>query len=212
MASQRSERREEFERAVMPHAHALHSVAIRLTRRSDDAEDLVQDTLLRAYRFFDSYEPGTNIRAWLFKVMRNLFINSYRKDKREPEAVDFGGVEETLEVLLQRESADKPGTSNPEQILLDGTLDEEVERALADLPSEYRMVLLLSATEGLSYKEIAAVLSCPIGTVMSRLHRARRLMQASLMEYARQRGLVETLPPRGGNVVRLDSARESRRG
>ena len=204
-------RRTEFEDSALPHVHALHGIAMRLTRRPEEAEDLVQETLLRAYRFFDRYEAGTNIKAWLFKIMRNLFINRYRKVQREPEAVDYGGLESTLESLMNRESSERGGTSTPEGILVSGSVDEEIERALMDLPEEYRMVLLLSAMEELSYKEIASALECPIGTVMSRLHRARRLMQATLMEYAAERGLIE--PERdkdGGRVVQLRAFRGAR--
>jgi len=210
MASAREARCSDFERAALPHIHSLYSVAVRLTRRPEEAEDLVQEALLRGYRFYDRFEAGTNIRAWLFKIMRNLFINRYRSGQREPEEVEFGGTEEMLDALLQSASQAGPGSSSPEEVLLSGALDEEVERALRDLPEEYRLVLLLSALEQLSYKEIAAALSCPIGTVMSRLHRARRLMQSKLMDYARERRLVEA-PMRGlGNVVRLPSARGPR--
>jgi RNA polymerase sigma-70 factor (ECF subfamily) len=143
----RESRRTEFEETALPHVHALNSIALRLTRRSDEAEDLVQETLLRAYRFFDRYEAGTNIKAWLFKIMRNLFINRYRKRQREPEPADFGGLEASLESLMQRQASEKPNAGTPEEILVSGTVDAEIERALAGLPEDYRMVLLLSAME-----------------------------------------------------------------
>lgn len=210
MGVEREARRAEFERSALPHLHSLHNVAMKLERRRQEAEDLVQETLLRAYRFYDHYEAGTNIRAWLFKIMRNLFINRYRREQREPREIDFGGIEESLEAILERDAAAKSPGATPEEVLVGGSLDEEVERALADLPDEYRLVLLLSAMEGLSYKEIAEVLACPIGTVMSRLHRARRMMQAGLMDYARERGLV-AVGGGGTSVVRLAEARDSRR-
>jgi RNA polymerase sigma-70 factor (ECF subfamily) len=181
--------RAEFERTALPHVDALHGVAARLCRASEDAEDLVQETLLRAYRFRDTYEPGTNVRAWLLRILRNLFISRYRSGKREPEPAAFDGLEESLERLIL--GAEGGGRSpTPEQLLLDGSLDEEVEEALRSLPEEYRLVLLLASVEGLAYKEIAEVVGCPIGTVMSRLHRARRLMQSRLAEYAAARGLL----------------------
>ena len=172
-----------------------------MTRRREEAEDLVQETLLRAYRFFHRYEAGTNIKAWLIRIMRNLFINRYRKRQREPEAVDTGGAEEVLESLMENASTQHSPGANPEEILASGSVDEEIERALASLPDEYRIVLLLSAMEELSYKEIAAVLECPIGTVMSRLHRARRMMQSKLMEYAVEKGITGPAPGGGGRVV-----------
>lgn len=200
-------RRAEFEASALPHVHALHGVALKLTRRPEEAEDLVQETLLRAYRFFGQYEPGTNIKAWLFRIMRNLLINKYRKRQREPETIDIGGFEAALESLLSRTSPDRPEGATPERILLDGTLDEEIEGALAALPDPYKMVLLLSAMEGLSYREIADALDIPIGTVMSRLHRARRLMQSRLIEYARRRGILTEQPGGGAKVVDLQSFR-----
>ena len=180
MTSAAERKRAEFENLAIPHVRSLYGVAVRLARTTQDAEDLVQETLLRGYRFFDRYEPDTNIRAWLFKIMRNLFINRYHQVQREPDCVDFEAIEENLERLLASQAPAGTGAANPEQIFLAGALGEEVERALRELPEEYRLVLLLTAIEDLSFKEVAAVLSCPIGTVMSRLHRARRLMQEKL--------------------------------
>ncbi len=200
-------RRAEFEESALPHLHALHGVALKLTRRPEEAEDLVQETLLRAYRFFHQYEAGTNIKAWLFRIMRNLVINRYRKRQREPETVDIGGVEATLEALMKPSRSAEAGSATPEQILVDGSVDEEIEKALAALPDEYRMVLLLAAMEGLSYREIAGVLEIPIGTVMSRLHRARRMMQSKLVDYARQKGFVDPGPGRGTDVVDIRTYR-----
>lgn len=210
MESARQRRRAEFERTALPHVHALNGIALRLTRRPDEAEDLVQETLLRAYRFFDRYEPGTNIKAWLFKIMRNLFINRYRRRQREAETVDYGGAEASLETLLQRQAPKEPAAGTPEGVLLSGAVDEEIERALAGLPDEYRVVLILSAMEDLSYKEIAGALDIPIGTVMSRLHRARRQMQSKLMDYAARRGLLEPAGDlRGSRVVNLKAFRDA---
>lgn len=205
-------RQAEFEETAMPHIHALHSFALRFTRRREEAEDLVQETLLRGFRFFHRYEAGTNIRAWLFKIMRNLFINRYRKVQREPDTLDYGGVESALESLLQAEATENPSGKTPEEVLLAGSVDDRVEQAMGELPEEYRSVLLLSAMGELSYKEIATVLSIPIGTVMSRLHRARRLMQAQLLDYAREQGLVAATSPESGRVVKLARFRSGRRG
>ncbi|HXI04612.1 MAG TPA: sigma-70 family RNA polymerase sigma factor [Candidatus Saccharimonadales bacterium] len=201
MERTRRDRRAEFEETAIPHVHALYGIALKMTRRREEAEDLVQETLLRAFRFFHRYEAGTNIKAWLIRIMRNLFINRYRKRQREPEPVDTGGAEEVLESLMESASPQHSSGASPEEILASGSVDEEIERALASLPDEYRIVLLLSAMEELSYKEIAAVLECPIGTVMSRLHRARRMMQAKLMEYAVEKGITGPAPGGGGRVV-----------
>ncbi len=212
MTKEAEARRAEFEAVAMPQIHALYSFALRFTRRREEAEDLVQETLLRGFRFFDRYEPGTNIRAWLFRIMRNLFINKYRKAQREQETINFGGVEDSLEALLQGEASERPSARTPEELLLAGAVDDQVERALYEIPEEYRSVLLLSAMEDLSYKEIATALSIPIGTVMSRLHRARRLMQAKLVRFAQQRGLLDG-PARGGaRVVTMDAYRHGPQG
>jgi len=211
MGRESDERRAEFEEIAVPHVHALYGFALRFTRRPEEAEDLAQETLLRAYRFFGSYERGTNIRAWLFKILRNLFINKYRKNQREPEAVSYGGEEASLDLLINEPAPGTPASRTPEQVLQSGEVDAEVERAIADLPEEYRTVLLLSSLGELSYKEIASTLSVPIGTVMSRLHRARRMMQASLMEYALDRGLLDAPRTEGGDVIRLSSFRGNRR-
>jgi len=203
--------RSEFEEAALPHVHALYGFALRFTRNPEEAEDLAQETLLRAYRFFDSYERGTNIRAWLFKILRNLFINRYRKSQREPDAVSYGDSEATLDLLLREPAGGGTGGRTPEQVLQAGEVDSRIEQALDALPEEYRSVLLLNSLGELSYKEIAATLEVPIGTVMSRLHRARRMLQANLMDYALERGLVEAPRTEGGDVIRFSSSRGDRR-
>lgn len=203
--------RSEFEEAALPHVHALYGFALRFTRNQEEAEDLAQETLLRAYRFFGSYERGTNIRAWLFKILRNLFINRYRKSQREPDAVSYGDSEASLDLLLREPAEDGSASGTPEQVLQAGQVDGEIERALDELPEEYRSVLLLSSLGELSYKEIASTLSVPIGTVMSRLHRARRMLQASLMDYALDRGLVKAPRTEGGDVIRFSPSRGDRR-
>jgi RNA polymerase sigma-70 factor, ECF subfamily len=182
-------RGEEFERVALVHLPALYSMALRLTRNPAEAEDLLQDTVLRAFRFFDRYQAGTNAKAWLFRILRNSFINRYRTAQRRPEEVDFAKIEEVLEsVVALREPPG--GLQGPEEGLLARSLDEPIQTALRSLPADYRVVLLLAVVEGFSYKEIAATVDIPIGTVMSRLHRARKQMQSRLVSYARERGLA----------------------
>lgn len=178
---------EEFERVALVHLHSLYHMALRFTRNAADAEDLLQDTYVRAFRFFDRYQPGTNAKAWLFKILRNGFINRYHKAQKRPDEVDFSKIEGIFESLLEPPQR-VPG---PEEEMLARSLDEPIEDALRALPEEYRSVLLLAVVEGFSYREIAATLDCPMGTVMSRLHRARKHMKSRLLNYARERGLVD---------------------
>jgi len=181
------DRHKEFEEVALVHLHALYNMALRLTRNAADAEDLLQDTYVRAFRFFDRYQPGTNAKAWLFKILRNGFINRYRKAQKRPDEVDFSKIEEVFESLLEP----RQQLRGPEEEFLARSLDAPIEDALHALPEEYRSVLLLAVVEGFSYREIAATLDCPIGTVMSRLHRARKHMKSRLLGYARERGLVD---------------------
>ncbi|MFQ5766739.1 MAG: sigma-70 family RNA polymerase sigma factor [Acidobacteriota bacterium] len=202
------QKKQEFEEIALPPADALYSVALKMTRSQKNAEDLVQDTYLRAYRFFDRFARGTNCRAWLFRILKNIFINEYRKTQKAPDLVDWAQVEEfydpvTPDDLLKRHK-------NPEETLLEASMDTEVEEALAALPAEYRAVVLLNFTEDLSYKEIAEVLEIPMGTVMSRLHRGRKLLKQRLREYARGTRLVRSLAPgSGGDVVEMKRYRKS---
>jgi RNA polymerase sigma-70 factor (ECF subfamily) len=182
-----SHKHEEFERVALVHVHALYNMALRFTRNAADAEDLLQDTYVRAFRFFDRYQPGTNAQAWLFKILRNGFINRYRKAQKRPDEVDFSKIEEVFESLLEP----RQRLRGPEEEMLARSLDQPIQEALEALPEEYRSVLLLAVVEGFSYREIATTLDCPIGTVMSRLHRARKHMKSRLMGYARERGLVD---------------------
>jgi RNA polymerase sigma-70 factor (ECF subfamily) len=186
------QRREEFEEVALPHFDALFNLALNLTRNRKDAEDLVQEAYLKAYRFFGSYRPGTQIKAWLFRILRNTFINRYRARKLRPTEVDFGKIESSYEEMIQEQFLREHRPASPEQSLLDNLLDEEVEAALQELPEEYRTVVWMALAQDLSYKEIAASLSIPIGTVMSRLHRGRKLLQATLLDYASRKGIVRT--------------------
>jgi len=184
------ERTGEFEEAALPHLNALFNLALNLTRNRKDAEDLVQETYLRAFRFFDSYQPGTHIKAWLFRILRNTFINRYRAARVRPDEVAFDKVELAYDKLVDQQFIESKQPPSPEKLVLDGVLDEEVEQALAALPEEYRSVVIMALIEELSYKEIAAALSIPLGTVMSRLHRGRKQLQVALVEYAQRRGII----------------------
>jgi RNA polymerase sigma-70 factor (ECF subfamily) len=184
------QRREEFEEVALPHADALFNLALYLTRSRRDAEDLVQEAFLRAYRFFDSYRSGTNVKAWLFRILRNTFINRYRAVKTRPEEVESDKIEASYEQMVESTFLGPRAAASPEALLMEGVLDREVHEALARLPEEYRTVVLLALLEELSYREIATALSIPLGTVMSRLHRGRKLLQAALVGLARRKGIV----------------------
>jgi len=202
-------RKEEFEQVALPHADALYNFALKMTRSRKDAEDLVQDTFLRAFRFFHRFEPGTNCRAWLFRILKNTYINSYRKVKRTPAHVDWGQVEEYYDTVAGDDVLKRHKT--PEDELLDGSLDHRVEEAVASLPAEYREVVLLNFLEDLSYKEISEVLEIPMGTVMSRLHRGRKILQRKLKDYAVSTRLLPSLNERAGKdrVMDIDAYRKT---
>jgi RNA polymerase sigma-70 factor (ECF subfamily) len=180
------QRQTEFETEAVPHMDLLYNFALRTTGNEDDARDLLQETFLKAYRFWDKYEKGTNIRAWLFRIMKNSYINRYRKETREPGKVDYDDVENFYD-SIRAESTD---TNDLQQKLFGNLLSDEVTHALQSLPEDFRTVVILADIEGLSYEEIADFLNCPIGTVRSRLHRGRKLLQTQLLDYARERGLI----------------------
>ena len=176
-----------FERDVVPMLPNLYSAALRLTRNPADAEDLVQETYLRAFRGFGGFEEGTNLRAWMYRILTNTFINAYRKKQREPVTVQDDEIEDWF--LYDRLGASGVEASAEAEVL-DRLPDEDVQRALEALPEQFRMAVLLADVEGFSYKEIAEILDVPIGTVMSRLHRGRKGLQKALWETMRERGLV----------------------
>jgi RNA polymerase sigma-70 factor (ECF subfamily) len=196
------DRKAEFEEVALPFLDALFNLAINLTRNRKDAEDLVQETFLRAYRFFDSYQPGTHIKAWLFRILRNTFINRYRAAKIRPEEVDFDKIEGAFESIVDDEFIRGRQQPGPEEALMVGVADEEIQQAMTALPEEYRTVVLMALVEEMSYKEIASALAIPLGTVMSRLHRGRKHLQRALEDYARRRGIIrgESSVPNNGTA------------
>ena len=183
--------RRQFEEQALPHADALYGTALRLTRNPRDAEDLVQDTLLRAYRFWHTFEQGTHCKGWLFKILSNTFINRYHKGRRDRElATAVADAEGSLTAdILSREVAE--ASRDPEGALASRLLSDDVVRALEALPADYRLAVLLCDVEEFSYKEIADIMDCPVGTVMSRLFRARRMLQRLLHEYAVEQGIIK---------------------
>jgi RNA polymerase sigma-70 factor (ECF subfamily) len=179
--------RERFERDAMPLLPSLYSAALRLTRNPSDAEDLVQETFLRAYRGFGGFTEGTNLRAWMYRILTNTFINSYRKRQREPVTV----LEEEIPDWYLYDHMSQDGqAASAETEVLDRIPDEDVKAALEALPEGFRMAVWLADVEGFSYKEIAEILDIPIGTVMSRLHRGRKALEKRLWNTVRERGLV----------------------
>ena len=179
-----------FERDAMQFARQLYSAAMRMTRNRADAEDLVQETYLKAYRAYDSFEEGTNLKAWLYRILTNTYINKYRKESRRPSEVDLGAVEDLY--LYRRMGSEETAEAarTTEDRVLDSLVESDIKKAVESLPENFRLPVLLADLEGFSYKEIAEILDIPIGTVMSRLHRGRKAMQKVLWDYAQSRGLL----------------------
>jgi RNA polymerase sigma-70 factor (ECF subfamily) len=179
-----------FEELAMEYMPALFTAAMRMTRNQADAEDLVQETYLKAYRAFDSFTEGSNLRAWLYKILTNTYINSYRSKRRRPEETDLDDVEELY--LYRRMSGAELSSlaQSAEDVALESFTDDEVKLALESLPEQFRLAVLLADVEGFSYKEIAEIADVPVGTVMSRIHRGRRALQKALYDLATRRGLV----------------------
>ncbi len=179
-----------FAEQAMPFMDGLYSAALRMTRNPADAEDLVQETYLKAYRAFHTFQEGTNLKAWLYRILTNTYINQYRAKKRRPDETD---LEEVEDLYLYRRLGGLEGAEagrSAEDELLDHLTSAEVKEAIESLPEQFRMAVLLADVEGFAYKEIAEILDIPIGTVMSRLHRGRKAMQKQLYEYGQRHGLV----------------------
>ncbi|WP_460889541.1 sigma-70 family RNA polymerase sigma factor [Promicromonospora xylanilytica] len=181
-----------FERDALQYLDQLYSAALRMTRNPADAEDLVQETFAKAFAAFHQYRPGTNLKAWLYRILTNTFINSYRKKQREPQQSQAEDVEDWQ--IARAASHTSRGLRSAEAEALDRLPDSDVKRALAELPEDRRMVVYYADVEGFPYKEIAEIMGTPIGTVMSRLHRGRRQLRELLADYAAQRGLVSQAP------------------
>jgi RNA polymerase sigma-70 factor, ECF subfamily len=189
--------RERFERDTAPLLDSLYGAALRMTRNPADAEDLVQETMMRAYRAFDRFEEGTNLKAWLFRIMTNAYINIYRKRQREPQQVSQDEVED-FDLYQELKSHDPQYEATPENIVLDRLLDADIVSAIEDLPDQFRLAVILSDIEGFTYAEMAEIMDVPMGTVMSRLHRGRKALQKRLLHLARERGIVKRASPKVG--------------
>ena len=177
----------DFADLAMEHMPSLYSAALRMTRSPADAEDLVQETYLKAYRAFGSFQAGTNLKAWLYRILTNTFINNYRKRQREPQTVSDEDVEDWY---LYSKLAERGAEPSAETSVIESLPDEDVQEALSSLPDQFRIAVLLADVEGFSYKEIAEITDVPIGTVMSRLHRGRKALEKRLWDVVRERGLV----------------------
>jgi RNA polymerase sigma-70 factor, ECF subfamily len=182
------ERSARFERDALPFLDQLYNAALRMTRNPADADDLVQETFAKAYSSFHQFTEGTNLKAWLYRILTNTFINSYRKRQREPQRAATEEIEDWQ--LARAESHTAAGLKSAEAEALEHLPDSDVKEALQQVPDDFRMAVYLADVEGFSYKEIAEILGIPIGTVMSRLHRGRRALEKALWERVRERGLV----------------------
>jgi RNA polymerase sigma-70 factor (ECF subfamily) len=179
----------DFERDAMQFAPQLYSAALRMTRNPADAEDVVQETFLKAYRAYDSFTEGTNLKAWLYRILTNTYINKYRKKQRRPSEVELGELQDLY--LFKRLGEPSGAQVSAESQALDMFVDDDIIEALESLPENFRLPVLYADVEGFSYKEIAEILDVPIGTVMSRLHRGRKALQRKLWNLAVENGLVE---------------------
>lgn len=177
----------DFEKEAVPHMDAVYNFALRMTGDEDDADDLVQETFMKAFRFFDKFERGTNCRAWLFRIMKNSYINDYRKQKAEPDKVDYEDVQNFYEKI----KSDEIDSKHFEPDAFSNLLDDEISKAITELPEDFRTVIILSDIEGFTYDEIADFVDVPVGTVRSRLHRARKMLYTQLYDYARGRGFIK---------------------
>ena len=180
-------RSKEFENLVLEHIDLLYAVALRLTRNPADAEDLTQNTFVKALRFHDKFKKGTYIKAWLLTILRNTFINEYRRKSRRPSEVELSGIEAAPDTRPDPNIFFEPQTGNRDDLL--ELVDDPVRKAVEALPSDFREAVIMADMEDMSYKEIADVMQCPLGTVMSRLYRGRKMLRESLGDYAREHGV-----------------------
>lgn len=187
MATKMPHKSELFEKEMLPHQSLLYNYALRTTGNQDDAKDLLQDTYLKAFRFLDKYEKGTNAKAWLFRIMKNSFINDYRRSSRTPDQVGYDDIEEYYDLVRERSSDSHDLRSH----LFNNMLSDEVIGAMESITEEFRTIIILSDLEGFTYEEIAEILSIPLGTVRSRLHRARQVLQEKLRDFAIGQGYVK---------------------
>lgn len=175
-----------FTNETLPHRNALYNYALKISGNSDDAQDLVQETYYKAYRHFDKFQSGTNSKAWMFMILKNSFINDYRKSKREPYKLDY----EQIQNFYENVKSDRGQTNNLDKDFYNDLLDDELTAAIDQLPTKMREVFLLCDLDGNSYEETAELVGCPVGTVRSRLHRARHMLQETLMDYAKEKGFL----------------------
>jgi RNA polymerase sigma-70 factor (ECF subfamily) len=187
--------RSQFEAQIKGHLDSLYRTALRMTKNAADAEDLVQDTCLRAYHYFDRFEDGSNLRAWVFKILTNLFINRYRKQSKSPTQLDYDDMADYQLYGQMVESGLVTEGQSPEKNLFDRVLGADIEKAIDDLPEDFRLVVVMAFVEGLAYEEIAEALDVPMGTVKSRLFRGRKLLQKALYQYAVDSGAIEAQRP-----------------
>ncbi len=180
-------RHKTFETEMLPHMPALYNFALRMTGDPDDAKDLVQETYMKAYRFFDKYAPGTNAKAWLFRIMKNSYINRYRKESKEPDKIDYDDIKEFY-ASVKGTATD---TNDLQEKIFGNLFEDEVAKALQDLPEDFRTVVILCDIEGYTYEEIADFIEIPIGTVRSRLHRGRKMLRSMLRSYALNHGFKD---------------------
>ncbi len=176
----------DFDSEILPHLDSLKRYALKMTNDADDSDDLIQDTLLKAFRFFHNFEKGSNAKAWLFRIMQNSFINNYRKKNRQPFKVDYDDVQNFYENIKPEDVK----TQHYQQDAFDNVMDDKIIKALSVLPEDFRTIVFLSDIEGYSYKEVSDFVNCPIGTIRSRLHRTRKILYALLYKYAHENGYV----------------------